>query len=150
MVHLSSLIRLKVVRIGHDLCQAISQRRFCLKASDNVQVRCSVSNCVQRQFELESLHKVSLTVPVAALLRHFYIPVISILTFSTKHMLCRSQLPRGLRHKLPSPGGMLCSFVRISLEAWMSCAFIVFVLSCFWQKRRDGLMPRTRRPTGCM
>jgi hypothetical protein len=44
---------------------------------------------------------------------------------------CRSQWPRGLRHKMSSPAGTLGSWVRIPLEEWMFvCFYSVFVLSC--------------------
>jgi hypothetical protein len=43
----------------------------------------------------------------------------------------RSQWPRGLGHKLPSPARTLGSWVQIPLEAFMSvCVYSVFVLSC--------------------
>jgi hypothetical protein len=43
----------------------------------------------------------------------------------------RSQWPRGLRHELSSPARTLGSWVRISLEAWMSvCVYSMFVLPC--------------------
>jgi hypothetical protein len=41
----------------------------------------------------------------------------------------QSQLPRGIRHEVPSPAQILESQVRIPLEAWIS-AFILFVLPC--------------------
>jgi hypothetical protein len=41
-------------------------------------------------------------------------------------LLCRSQWPRGLRHEPPSPARTLGSWVRVSLEAWMSvCVYSV-------------------------
>jgi hypothetical protein len=46
---------------------------------------------------------------------------------------CRWRWPRGLRHELSSPARTLASWVRISLEAWMSvCVYSVFVLSCMY------------------
>jgi hypothetical protein len=40
----------------------------------------------------------------------------------------RSQLPRGLRHELSSAAPTLGSWIRISLEAWMSvCVYCVCV-----------------------
>jgi hypothetical protein len=43
----------------------------------------------------------------------------------------RSQWPRGLRHELSSPSRTLGSWVRVSLEAWMSvCVYSVFMLLC--------------------
>jgi hypothetical protein len=45
--------------------------------------------------------------------------------------VCRSQSPRGLRHKASSPAGTLGSWARIPLEAWISMGvYSVFVLSC--------------------
>jgi hypothetical protein len=42
-----------------------------------------------------------------------------------------SQWPRGLEHEMSSPAWTLGSWVRISLEAWMSvCVYSVFMLSC--------------------
>jgi hypothetical protein len=41
----------------------------------------------------------------------------------------QSQWPRGLMHELSTPARTLGSWVRISLEAWMSvCVYSVFVL----------------------
>jgi hypothetical protein len=45
----------------------------------------------------------------------------------------RSQWPRGLGHEPSSPARTLGSWVRISVEAWMSvCVYSVFVLFCVW------------------
>jgi hypothetical protein len=42
-----------------------------------------------------------------------------------------SQWPRGLRHEPSSPARTLGSWVRITLETWMSvCVYSVFVLYC--------------------
>jgi hypothetical protein len=47
--------------------------------------------------------------------------------------LFRSQWPRGLRHKPPSPAQTLGSWVRIPLEAWMFVrVYSVFVLFCVY------------------
>jgi hypothetical protein len=62
---------------------------------------------------------------------------------------CRSRWPHGLGHEPSSPAQTLASWVRISLEAWMSVyVYSVFVLSCVCRlSPGDGLIPRTRRPT---
>jgi hypothetical protein len=51
------------------------------------------------------------------------------LLFGVYSPKCQSQWPRGLRHELSSPAGTLGSWVRISLEAWISrlCAFVLCV-----------------------
>jgi hypothetical protein len=50
----------------------------------------------------------------------------------TKYKLnCRSQWPRGLRHKLSSPAQTPGSWVRIPLKAWMSvCVYSVYAVLC--------------------
>jgi hypothetical protein len=56
--------------------------------------------------------------------------------------MCRSQWPHGLRHELSSLARTLGSWVRISLEAWISvCIYSVCVVLCVG----SGLTP-----TGCV
>jgi hypothetical protein len=65
---------------------------------------------------------------------------------STTHPMstyCRSQRLRGLRHKLPSPAGMLGSWARIPLKSWI----FVFVLCLYRWKPCDGLITHQRCPT---
>jgi hypothetical protein len=55
---------------------------------------------------------------------------------------CRSQWPRGLKHELPSPARKLGSWVRISLEAWMSvCSFCVCAVLCVSSGFATGWSP---------
>jgi hypothetical protein len=64
------------------------------------------------------------------LLPDFIIIIIIIITGSVV-TLCKSHWPRGLMHELSSPARTLGSWVRISLEAWMTVyVYSVFVLLC--------------------
>jgi hypothetical protein len=55
---------------------------------------------------------------------------------------CRSQWSRGLRHEMSSPAQTLGSWVRITLEAWMSVRVSsVFVLSCVCSSLATGWSP---------
>jgi hypothetical protein len=46
-------------------------------------------------------------------------------------MRCRPQWPRGIKHEPSSPARTQGSWIRISLEAWMTvCVYSVFGLFC--------------------
>jgi hypothetical protein len=63
----------------------------------------------------------------------------------------RAQWPRGLRHEMSSPAQTFRSWVRISVEAWVSVRVSsLFVLSCVGSGRATGLITRPKSPTNCL
>jgi hypothetical protein len=76
---------------------------------------------IRNFFDIEMFCKISEMWEYIRCKQRFPYQITSVLIFSFgKVILCRSQWPRGLRHKLSSIARTLGSWVRMPLKAWMS------------------------------